>query len=205
MSASSRTPPRAARTYLRPRARAIDLAIDVLPTPGGPTNRRIGPLGHGAGLGLGLVGDGASRSCRWRASGLAVSLRLRGARAGTRRSCLDLLGELPGAELADGQELEHAVLDVLQAVVVLVEHLRARGSGRGGRRSGCSRAARRSIRDRCGSPGLPSTRGRRARGGQLALDLDAGLAGQFELVQLLAQLVDLAALVVLAELSSGWP
>ena len=37
---------------------------------------------------------------------------------------LDLLGELPGVELADGEEFEDAVLHVLQAVVVLVEHLR---------------------------------------------------------------------------------
>jgi glycosyltransferase involved in cell wall biosynthesis len=39
----SRAPPSAMRTYLRDSARAIDFAIDVLPTPGGPTNSRIGP------------------------------------------------------------------------------------------------------------------------------------------------------------------
>src|ERR1700730_19000669 len=44
MSASSRTPPSEMRTYLRPMARAIDLATEVLPTPGGPTKSRIGPL-----------------------------------------------------------------------------------------------------------------------------------------------------------------
>ncbi len=33
----------ARRTYFRPNARAIDLAIEVLPTPGGPMKRRIGP------------------------------------------------------------------------------------------------------------------------------------------------------------------
>ena len=44
MSASSRAPPSATRTYSRPSERAIDLAIDVLPTPGGPTNSRIGPF-----------------------------------------------------------------------------------------------------------------------------------------------------------------
>ncbi len=32
------------RTNLRPSARAIDLPSDVLPTPGGPTKHRIGPL-----------------------------------------------------------------------------------------------------------------------------------------------------------------
>src|SRR5258708_37089466 len=44
MSASSRTPPSDTRTYSRPMARAIDLATEVLPTPGGPTKSRIGPL-----------------------------------------------------------------------------------------------------------------------------------------------------------------
>ena len=32
------------RTYLRPMARAIDRAIEVLPTPGGPAKRRIFPF-----------------------------------------------------------------------------------------------------------------------------------------------------------------
>jgi hypothetical protein len=32
------------RTYVRPIARAIDLAIEVLPTPGGPENSRMRPL-----------------------------------------------------------------------------------------------------------------------------------------------------------------
>ncbi len=31
--------------YFLPIARAIDLAMDVLPTPGGPTNNRMGPFG----------------------------------------------------------------------------------------------------------------------------------------------------------------
>ena len=44
ISASSRTPPSETRTNLRPSARAIDLPSDVLPTPGGPTKHRIGPL-----------------------------------------------------------------------------------------------------------------------------------------------------------------
>ncbi len=43
MSASSRVPPNEILTYLRPSARAIDLAIEVFPTPGGPANRRIRP------------------------------------------------------------------------------------------------------------------------------------------------------------------
>ena len=44
ISASSRTPPSDRRTNLRPVARAIDRASEVLPTPGGPTKHRIGPL-----------------------------------------------------------------------------------------------------------------------------------------------------------------
>ncbi len=43
MSASSRAPPSEMRTYLRPIARAIDFAIDVLPTPGGPAKSRMRP------------------------------------------------------------------------------------------------------------------------------------------------------------------
>ncbi len=45
ISASSRTPPSDRRTNLRFIARAIDLASDVLPTPGGPANVRIVAFG----------------------------------------------------------------------------------------------------------------------------------------------------------------
>src|SRR6056297_789436 len=44
ISASSRTPPSDRRANSRPVARATDLATEVLPTPGGPTRQRIGPL-----------------------------------------------------------------------------------------------------------------------------------------------------------------
>ena len=44
MSDSSRTPPKETRTYLRPKASAMLLAMEVFPTPGGPTKRRMGPL-----------------------------------------------------------------------------------------------------------------------------------------------------------------
>jgi hypothetical protein len=44
ISASSRTPPSESRTNLRPVARAMLLAMLVLPTPGGPTKHKIGPL-----------------------------------------------------------------------------------------------------------------------------------------------------------------
>ena len=43
ISASSRTPPRATRTNLRPRARATDSPSEVLPTPGGPTRASTAP------------------------------------------------------------------------------------------------------------------------------------------------------------------
>ena len=44
ISASSFTPPSERRTNLRPRALAMDLPSDVLPTPGGPTKHSSGPF-----------------------------------------------------------------------------------------------------------------------------------------------------------------
>ena len=44
ISASSRTPPNDMRAYFLPVALAIDSPRDVLPTPGGPTRQRTGPL-----------------------------------------------------------------------------------------------------------------------------------------------------------------
>ena len=63
---------------------------------------------------------GAPRPCRRRAT---ASHRPSRDRASTRALALalDLLGQLLRAQLADGEELEHAVLHVLEAVVVLVE------------------------------------------------------------------------------------
>src|ERR1700710_2004136 len=43
ISASSRTPPRATRTNLRPSARATLSPSEVLPTPGGPTSTMTAP------------------------------------------------------------------------------------------------------------------------------------------------------------------
>ncbi|OGL60936.1 MAG: hypothetical protein A3I72_04365 [Candidatus Tectomicrobia bacterium RIFCSPLOWO2_02_FULL_70_19] len=43
ISASSRTPPKETRTNFRPRALAMLLPSEVLPTPGGPTKQRMGP------------------------------------------------------------------------------------------------------------------------------------------------------------------
>jgi hypothetical protein len=62
------------RMNSRPSERAIDLPIEVLPTPGGPTKHRMGPA-HAVG------------------------------------------------ELVDREVLEHALLDLLEPVVVLVEDL----------------------------------------------------------------------------------
>ena len=47
MSASSRTPPRLSRASLRLRALATLMAMEVLPTPGGPTRQRICPRPSG--------------------------------------------------------------------------------------------------------------------------------------------------------------
>src|SRR6476661_3697484 len=59
MSASSRAPPSEMRTYFRPIARAMLLATEVLPTPGGPTNSRIGPRARSSSLPLtGAFGAG---------------------------------------------------------------------------------------------------------------------------------------------------
>ena len=44
----ARMPPNERRTYLRPVARAMERARDVLPTPGGPTKQRIGAFESGA-------------------------------------------------------------------------------------------------------------------------------------------------------------
>ncbi len=44
ISASSRMPPSATRTNLRPRVRATDSPSEVLPTPGGPASRITAPL-----------------------------------------------------------------------------------------------------------------------------------------------------------------
>src|ERR1700721_1232699 len=99
MSASSRAPPSATRTYSRPSDRAIDLAIDGLPTPGGPTKSRIGPLA--------IARDSASRlSAMWRLARF-----------------FDPLRQFLGRQLAHGQELEHAILYILEPVMVVVEHV----------------------------------------------------------------------------------
>ena len=127
MSASSRTPPRATRTYSRPSDRAIDFAIDVLPTPGGPEKSRIGPLAIARAFASFLSVTARCSPVTFSTGVASRALRLeRGDRHLARG--LDLVRHLLRAQLAHGQELEHAVLHVGQAVVVLVEHLSARAS-----------------------------------------------------------------------------
>ena len=117
MSASSRAPPSEMRTYFRPIARAIDLATEVLPTPGGPTNSRIGPRARSSSLpGTGTLGGGTVAV----AAGVSADSPRRPPRSSRlgrgRSACLVL-----GPKLPHGEELEHAVLHVAQGVVVLVE------------------------------------------------------------------------------------
>ena len=124
MSASSRAPPSATRTYSRPSARAIDFAMDVLPTPGGPVKSRIGPFAMARALASVVsVIVRSSSSPFARATASRRSLRALSLAAGNSPVRGHLLGELLRAQLAHGEELEHAVLHVLQAVVILVEHV----------------------------------------------------------------------------------
>ncbi len=127
---------------------------------------------------------------------LAGRLQLR---AGQAPSAVDLLGQLPGPELPDGQEFQHAVLHVLQAVVVLVEHFVGVVQ--------VEVVVGAAVPGQFGDPlqvgaddlGLHRLAPGAFQPAQLALDLDAGLVGQVQLVELRAELVDLAALLVLAQ------
>ena len=107
---------------LRPSERAIDLAIDVLPTPGGPTNRRIGPFAIARALAS--LASVIGRSSCVGAGDLRRRVFLGRLELGDRHlaGLLELLLHLLRAQLAHGEELEHAILHVRQAVVVLVEH-----------------------------------------------------------------------------------
>ena len=59
ISASSCMPPIEMRANLRPSERAIERPSDVLPTPGGPTKQRMGPLSTGLELQHGEVIENA--------------------------------------------------------------------------------------------------------------------------------------------------
>ena len=113
---------------------------------------------------------------------------------------LELFLELLRAQLAHGEELEHAVLHVGKPVVVLVEHrLRVRQ---------IEVVVRPRVPRQLGDPleiRADDLRFHRLAAGaleaaELALDFLARLLRQLELVQLLAQLDDLLRLIVVAEL-----
>ena len=113
---------------------------------------------------------------------------------------VDLLRQLLRAQLPDGEELEHAVLHVRQAVVILVEHL--------ARVAQVEVVVGARVPRQLGDPleiGADHLRfhGLAARAletAELALDFLARRLRQIELRQLLAKLLDLPALIVVAEL-----
>ncbi len=131
--ASSRTPPSAMRTYFRPRARATDLAMDVLPTPGRPTKSVIGPRSDRASA---LVRRPPSiRILTERTSSSTIPSRPR-ARSGPLRA-----HESPKSRVEKKKKKKKKAYPP----------------------SGCSRGARSPTAGRCESPGLPWIRGPRAR------------------------------------------
>ena len=107
---------------------------------------------------------------------------------------------MPGAELPHGQELEDPVLDVLQAVVVLVENL--------GGVLQLELVVGAGVPGQLGDPlevgaddlGLHRLAPGAFQAAELALDLDACLPGKLQLAELLAKLVDLAVLIVVPQL-----
>ena len=188
MSASSRAPPSEMRTYLRPIARAIDFAIDVLPTPGGPAKRRMRPRARAERRSSSLPAPGCGSPSTIAFSSATPSRLL----AGLLR------------ELVHGEELEHAVLHVLEAVVILVED--ARGLGDVELLVGAR--APRQLRDglEVGADDLRLHRlaadARQAR--PLAVDFLARLVGQRERVELVAQLLERLVAVSSPSPSSFW-
>ena len=169
-------------------------AIEVLPTPGGPTNSKMGPLATD-------LAAAASARCLsaqpWLVARLAVPLEraalvLRSGRALA-------LGRL-GRELAHGQELEHAILHVVEAVVLGRQHLL------GVLEIDLVLAARvpRQLADPlevvADDLGLHAFATDALEARQLALHLFAHLLGQHERFEALFELLDLALFVVVAEL-----
>jgi hypothetical protein len=112
-------------------------------------NSRIGPFAIARALASRCVGDLAIIVADCSVLVVVARPRARAAWPDSPVSLTILLRHLLRAELAHGEELEHAVLHVLQPVVILVEHV-SRASGRAGRRSARSTAARRSTRGTCG-------------------------------------------------------
>ena len=185
------------RMYFRPSDRAIDLAIDVLPTPGGPTKSSIGPLAMARALASRESVIARSSSFGPPREGVAVSL-----------SALSFSAEHsptfpPRRPVAwrswHGQELEDPVLDVLQTMVVFIQDL--------GRTIEIELIIGTDVPGKLRDPVKvgPDDLGfhRFASGtfqpAELALDLNPCLLGQFELAQLLSKFGDLAILVTLAQ------
>jgi hypothetical protein len=170
---------------------AIDLAIDVLPTPGGPTNSRIGPFAIArAFASFVLVGDRLRRPRRAARRGRASSFSALSFAAGTSPV---FSTSSPAAARAAGAP----------------RGTRARGPSRRAGRSGPRRApsarasgravVRALVPRQLGDPlevGADDLRFHRLAAGaleasELALDFLARLLRQLELVELLAQLGDL--------------
>ena len=112
---------------------------------------------------LGLVADAAERHADElaveRARDRLADRRLAGAgrpdQRQDRAGALVLLDPALLAQLAHGEVLDDAVLDVVEAVVVGVEDLARVRSGRGAPRSACPTAPRPASRGRCGSSRTP--------------------------------------------------
>ena len=187
MSASSRMPPSEMRWYLRPVARAIDRAIEVLPTPGGPTKRRIGPR-----RGFGVVASALpSLSVALLAAPSLPSPSA--AAAGRRGFALEL-------ELAHRQELEHPVLDVLEPVVVLLEDLRRVLEVDLLLGAGVPRQLGDGLEVGADHLRLHRLAAHARQSSELAVDLLAHVLRQLESVELGPQLVELGAAFTLAQL-----
>ena len=171
MSASSRTPPSEMRTYSRPIARAIDLATEVLPTPGGPTKSRIGPLDFRLLLGgrgrHDLVLAEAADLVEAATSSSADSSPPRSAASSALRVCSSACRSWRTARNSSTRSLTSP-----QAVVILVEDLGRRRDVEMLVGCACSTAARRWSPGRCGSPGDSiASRPMRLEAAQLAVDL----------------------------------
>ncbi len=200
MSASSRAPPSATRTYSRPRERAIDFAIERLADAGRADEEQDRPARHRARFRLARIRDRPVLGLPRRQRGRRVVLRGTQLRRGDLSRRLDLGGQLLGAQLPHGEELEHAILHVPQPVVVLVEDLlRALEVERiiGAR---VPRELRDPLEIRADHLRLHRLATRALQAPQLALDLGAGLLRQLELHELVPQLGHLAARVVVPEL-----
>ena len=146
----------------------------------GDAARLAADVGAAVAADLGLVADAAERDAHELAAhrpgdglaeaGLADAWRADeredGARLPSRRRRSVGCRRAGRAQLADGEELDDAVLDLVEAVVVGVEHRAGLRRGRVGRRCACSTAARRCGPATCGSRSARATAGRCAPAGR---------------------------------------